>query len=84
MQPDATVWLSEDKERQPETVLHRLPVNMPESAVSHTIWQPRDCIAKVEIHLRPYGIMPHTHPTNRHHLATQWAQGTPELLQDRL
>ncbi len=84
MHPGATVWLSEDKERLPETVLHQLPVHRPEPTVAYTIWWPRDCIPKVEIHLRPYGIMPHTHPTNRQQSATHRAEVTPELLQDRL
>ena len=84
MQPAATVWLSEDKERRSDTVPHRLPVHKPEPAVARTTWRPRDCIPKVEIHPRPYGIMPHSHPTNRHQAATQWTKVTPELLHDRL
>ena len=83
MHPAATVWLSEDKARQPATVPHRLHVHRPEPAVARTIWRPRDCIPKAEIHLRPYGTKPHNHPTNRQQAATQWAKATSELLQDR-
>jgi hypothetical protein len=48
MQPTATVWLSEDKGRQPTTVPHRLHVHTPEPAVDRTIWRPRDCIPRLK------------------------------------
>jgi hypothetical protein len=54
LQLAATVWLRAGKERQPKTILHRLPFHMPEPAVVVTI-------AQVENHLRSYGIMPQTH-----------------------
>ena len=83
-QPVATVRLSEDKERQLITAIHRLPVlpvHSPEPAVAHTTWRPRDCIPKVEIHLRPYGIMPHTHFSNLLQTVTPREAVTPGLLQ---
>ncbi len=50
---------------------------------SHYLAAPR-LHSKVEIHLKPYGTKPQTHPTNRQQAATHWAEATSELLQDRL
>ena len=84
MQPAATVWLSEDKERQSYTVLHQSPAHSPAPAVARTIWRPSDCFPQFEKNRRPYGKMPRSHPTNRQQGDTQRTEVTPQLLHDRL
>jgi hypothetical protein len=82
MQPAATVWLSEDKERLLETVLHQLPVHGPEPAIAHTIWRPRDCSPKVETTPRPYGIMPTKQYPCTHQAGIHSTEAATEPLQD--
>jgi hypothetical protein len=64
MYPVAAVSLCEDKERLPETDSRRLPAHMPEPVVVYFLWWPRDYIPQVEIHLRPYDIVAHSHSIN--------------------
>jgi len=65
LHPVVTFWPRAGKERQHETVLHRLPVHMPELAVVATTWRLRDCVAQVKKHLTSLGTLPLLHFTNQ-------------------
>jgi hypothetical protein len=84
MQLVATVWPRAGKERQPETVLHRVPFHMPEPAVVATTWHPHDCIPQVEKYLRSLGTMPPLHFTNPQKIDIQRTKATTEFLRNRL
>jgi flagellar biosynthesis regulator FlaF len=79
----ATVWLRAVEDCHRQTAQHRSPVHMPESATSHTIWRPRDCIPKVKTTSRPYGIMQNTQYSCMHQAEIHLTEATPEPLQDQ-